>query len=114
MSNSDNLSVAPSILCGVSSDELKLIKREMKMISDERKLRQYVLEKSDLLHGIRTELLNSYHSVETHKLVCRRGVLHCVKNDTREKSLLAMRKDIDMLKAIISSIVELNQLKLPQ
>jgi hypothetical protein len=118
--SSDNSSVAPSIL-SVSTDDLKLIKREMKGITDEKKLRQYILERSDLLNGLKTELLNSYHGVQTHKLVCRRGILGVVKNDTREKSLLAMRKDIDKLitavtkiGSIVDAVIQLNQLRLPE
>jgi hypothetical protein len=105
-------------MLSVSADDLRIIKRELKGITDEKKLRQYVLERSDLLHGLRTELLNSYHGVQTHRLVCSRGVLHVKKNDTRDKSLSAMRKDIDNMIArvtkielALSAVIQLNQLR---
>jgi hypothetical protein len=56
--SSDGMSVAPSILIA-QTDELRQIKREMKGISDERKLKQYILEHNDQLIGLGTELLLS-------------------------------------------------------
>jgi hypothetical protein len=99
--SADGMSAAPSIL-SLLPDELKIIKKEMRVISDDRKLRQYILEKADLLATVDTELLNSYHSVEGHKIYRRRGMLGVVKSeDTRFKTISKMRADIDQLKSIL-------------
>jgi hypothetical protein len=109
--SSDGMSVAPSMLIA-QNDELRQIKREMKGITDERKLKQYILEHNDQLIGLGTELLNSYHSCESAKISRRRNVLGVVKvQDNRYKTQTAMRSDIDRLKAVIERIVELNNLR---
>jgi hypothetical protein len=111
--STDEMSEAPSNL-SLMQNELKIIKKEMKYITDDRKLKQYILEKSDLLAAVNTELLNSYHSVESHKIYRRRGMLGVVKSeDTRFGTISKMRADIDQLKSILYNIVQLNGLKLP-
>jgi hypothetical protein len=112
MSSTDGLSVASSRLSPLT-DDFKVIHRELKAITETKKLKQYIMEHLELLDGVSTELLNSYHNCEESRIVRRRGILSVQKvEDNRYKTITSLRNDINELKSIILKLIEQNNLHL--
>ena len=109
----DAESVSSSI--SIRPDLWKLLKIKIKGITAHQKMREFVMEHHDQLNAIPTALLNTICRVDGYKFCKHRGAIGLVrKQDTRYSSAVAMRKEIDGLKAIIEYNVELGNIAMPQ
>jgi hypothetical protein len=98
----------------LDTDQWKATKSKLKNITDPSKMREFIIEHYDELTDIPIALLNAICKVDGYKFTRQRGITgFSRKADSRHNSAVALRQDMDQLKSIIYSIVQLNGLKLP-
>jgi hypothetical protein len=126
MIDSDSVRTSTST---VSNPELKLMKKEMRGITDNRKLKAYILEHDEELAGVPVELINLWHNCEGYKVFKYRGILSVRrKEDSPYRKNTALKSEIDRLKSdvdkliaavtkmdsVFNAVVQLNQLRVPE
>jgi hypothetical protein len=91
--------------------EYKPIKKDLRGITDQKKLRSYVIENQELLHDIPTALLNTWVNIPGYKLYRSRGVLGVSKvSDTRYTSMVSVNERIDKLQDVLTKMIVLLEL----
>jgi hypothetical protein len=109
-SDSDNGSVVSNRSNEIKSD-YKPIKKDLRVITDQKKLRSYVLENQDVLKDIPTALLNTWVNIPGYKLYRSRGVLGVSKvSDTRYSSMVSVNERLDRLQSVLTKMIVMLQL----
>ncbi|MDR0823027.1 MAG: hypothetical protein LBN20_04530 [Endomicrobium sp.] len=85
--------------------DYRAIKREIKGIGDEKKMREYVLEHDDILINIPTALLNSWLQIEGLKFYRHRGLVGITAKEAISRTITNTKADISSIKADITTLI---------
>jgi hypothetical protein len=118
-SDNDNVSVRSnesnrtimSTSVNIPTSNYKPVKKDLRVITDQKKLRSYVLENQDVLKDIPTALLNTWVNIPGYKLYRSRGVLGVSKvSDTRYSSMVGVNERLDKLESVLAKMIMLLEL----
>jgi hypothetical protein len=114
-SNGSNKSLmstsARSMSTHAPKTDYKPIKKDLRGITDQKKLRSYVIENQELLRDIPTALLNTWVNIPGYKLYRSRGVLGVSKvSNTRYTSMVSVNERIDKLQDVLTKMIVLLEL----
>jgi tetrahydromethanopterin S-methyltransferase subunit B len=97
---SDSISTFGATSAAVDAD-VRPIKREIKAMRDERKLREWVLEHDDALTPISTALLNSWVQIEGVRFYRHAGIVGITAKEPITRTINGTRSEVDALKASV-------------
>jgi hypothetical protein len=99
---SDTISTFGATSAAVGAD-IKPIKRDIRAMRDERKLREWVLEHDDVLVSIPTALLNSWLQIEGVKFYRHSGIVGVTAKEPITRTITSTKSEVDALKAAIAA-----------
>jgi hypothetical protein len=108
---SDSISTFGATSAAVGAD-IKPIKRDIKAMRDERKLREWVLEHDDALASIPTALLNSWLQIEGVKFYRHSGIVGITAKEPITRTISSTKSEVDALKpALAAQCVRIDKLE---